>query len=64
MNQISYIFAVILLLGLVVAEPVPQTVGFEIGEVKGYKLLNQSGSSKLYEIDSPQINDDRPMKLI
>ena len=64
MNKVSYIFAVLLLLGLVVAGPVPQTVGFEIGEVKGYKLLNQSGSSKLYEIDSPQIDDGRPMKLI
>jgi hypothetical protein len=64
MNKVSYIFAVLLLLGLVVAGPVPQTVGFEIGEVKGYELLNQSGSSKLYEIDSPQINDGRPMKLI
>ena len=64
MNQKGYIIAVLLLFSIVIAEPVPQTVGFEIGEVKGYKLLNQSGSSKLYEIDSPQINDDRPMKLV
>jgi hypothetical protein len=30
------------------SSPVPSTVGFEIGQVAGYKLLNQSGSSKLY----------------
>ena len=64
MNQKGYIIAVLLLFSIVIAEPVPHTVGFEMGEVKGYKLLNQSGSSKLYEIDSPQIKDDRPMKLI
>lgn len=53
-----------LLIVLAVSTPVPSTVGFEIGQVTGYKLLNQSGSSKLYEIQCPQIQDGRPMKLI
>lgn len=39
-----------LLISLAVSAAVPGTAGFEIGEVTGYKLLKQSGSSKLYEI--------------
>jgi hypothetical protein len=39
-----------LFISLAVSAPVPGTAGFEIGEVTGYKLLKQSGSSKLYEI--------------
>lgn len=46
------------------ALPLEKTVGFQIGEIAGYKLLNQSGSSKYYEIDCPQIKDGRPMKLL
>jgi hypothetical protein len=63
MNSLLLVL-ILLAISVVVAEPVPSTVGFEIGEVAGYKLLSQSGSSKLYEIDCPQIKDGRPMKLI
>jgi hypothetical protein len=52
------------LLAVTVCLPVPGTVGFEIGEVKDYKLLNKSGLSALYEIESPQIQDGKPMKLL
>lgn len=43
---------------------VPDTVGFDIGEVKSYQLLNKSGTSALYEIECPQIQDGRPIKLL
>lgn len=48
----------------VITNPVPWTVGFDVGEITGYKQLRASGSSKLYEIECPQIKDDRPMKLL
>ena len=53
-----------LLVASTLADPVPGTVGFEIGDVTGYRLLAQSGSSKFYEIECPQIKDGRPMKLV
>lgn len=59
---LTAIFA--LLISLAASTPVPGTAGFEIGEVTGYKLLKQSGSSKLYEIECPQVQDGRPMKLL
>lgn len=53
-----------LLVASTLADPVPKTVGFEIGDVTGYRMLAQSGSSKIYEIECPQIKDGRPMKLV
>jgi hypothetical protein len=46
----AVVVGIALLISLVATAPVPGTAGFEIGEVTGYKLLKQSGSSKLYEI--------------
>ena len=43
---------------------VPDTAGYDIGEIKGYKQLGKSGASTLYEVDCPQIQDGRPFKLL
>jgi hypothetical protein len=53
----------VLLLANVALGGVPDTVGFEIGQIKGYSLLAKSGASSLYEVDCPQIDDSRPFKL-
>ena len=43
---------------------VPDTAGFDIGEIKGYTLLDKVGKSSLYEVNCPQIQDGKPFKLI
>lgn len=55
---------VFLLVTLLVNAGLPDTVGFEIGETKGFKQLKKEGASALYEIESPQIQDGRPMLLV
>ena len=62
MNYLQIITTLILVLA-VVAE-VPDTAGFEIGDIKGYKSLAKVGRSTLYEIDCPQIQDGKPFKLL
>lgn len=32
---------------------IPNTVGFDLGQVKSYKLLRKSFSSNLYEVEVP-----------
>lgn len=54
----------ILIVAWAVHASVPNTVGFEIGETKAFNLIKKSGASALYEIESPQIQDGRPMKLV
>ena len=43
---------------------IPNTAGFDIGKVNEYKLLKKSEKSAMYEIDCPEIQDGRPMKLV
>ncbi len=45
--SVSILLAAIIMISAL-AVPVPSTVGFEIGTVTGYKLLNSSGLSKYY----------------
>ena len=52
------------ILAICSTSPVPDTVGFQIGEVQNYSLLKTSGSSKLYQIECAEIQDGRPMKLV
>ena len=44
-HQTFTIFALLVLTTIAV---VPNTVGFEVGEVKGYKLLGKHAASSLY----------------
>ena len=39
---------VLVMICLAWAAPVPETVGFRMGEVSGYKLLGKHSSSSLY----------------
>ena len=39
-------------------------IGYKIGKIEGYTLLNQHNGSKLYEIKCPQVDDGRPIKLL
>ena len=48
----QHIIAALLLISSTLAG-VPGTVGFEIGQIKGYTELGKSGGSTLYEIDCP-----------
>ena len=54
----------LLLLTALSAEPIPDTAGFQIGSVSGCKSLAKAGHSTLYEINSPEIQDGRPMRLV
>lgn len=38
-------------------------IGYRIGNATGYKLLKEYGKSKLYDVESTELDDGRPIKL-
>ena len=52
------------ILTLTLSSPLTSGIGYRIGNITNYNLLKQYNKSKLYNVECPELDDQRSIKLL
>lgn len=63
MKEFCLFFLIVALIDYSVAREVSD-VGYRIGQVTNYKKLREFRKSQLFEVECPELDDGRPIKLL